>query len=93
MAAQLPEILESPNGRISWSIYALALAVSCMVCGALAPFRALPFLSGGTWLWVALAFGAVLAVIVNLVRPRYEITTGRWRAFYDFLLRQMPPPE
>jgi hypothetical protein len=28
---------------------------------------------------------------VNLVRPRYA--TGRWRAFYDFLLRQLPPPD
>src|SRR5262245_29558586 len=33
---------------------------------------------------VAIALGCVLAVVVNLLRPRYETTTGRWRAFYDF---------
>jgi hypothetical protein len=93
MSAQLPDTPEPPNGRITWSIYALALAASALISGAFAPFGLLPFLSGGAWFWIALAFGAVLAVIVNCIRPRYESTTGRWRAFYDFLLRQLPPPE
>jgi len=93
MPTQLPDTPEPPNGRFSWSFYALALAVSALVCGALAPFRLVPILSGGGWFWFALVFGAVLAVTVNLVRPRYESTSGRWRAFYDFLLRQLPPPD
>jgi hypothetical protein len=42
---------------------------------------------------VAIALGCVLAVVVNLLRPRYETTTGRWKTFYNFLLRQLPPPD
>jgi hypothetical protein len=53
----------------------------------------LPILSGGAWFWVALVLGGVIAVVVNLIRPRYETTVGRWRAFYDCLLRQLPPPD
>jgi hypothetical protein len=30
---------------------------------------------------------------VNLVRPNYEKSAGRWRSFYDFLLKQLPPPD
>jgi len=84
MNAQNPEL---PNRRVSWSIYGLSLIVSCVVCGVLAPFYA-----GSMWFWVAIGFSCVLTVIVNLLRPRYEATTGRWRVFYDLLLKQLPPP-
>jgi hypothetical protein len=40
-----------------------------------------------------LVSGAVMALVVNLVRPRYERTAGRWRSLYDFLLKQMSPPD
>jgi len=42
---------------------------------------------------VAIALGCVLAVVVNLLGTRYETTTGRWKTFYNFLLRQLPPPD
>jgi hypothetical protein len=87
------EIPEPPNYRIGWSIYVLSLAVSCFICGGLAPVNLFPFLAGGMWFWVAIGFGCVFAFVVNLFRPRYEATTGRWRAFYNFLLKQLPPPD
>jgi hypothetical protein len=93
MGTEHPEIPESPDGRISWSVYVLTLAVSCLVCGVLVPFGILPFLAGGAWFWVALVFGGVTALVLNLARPRYEGTSGRWRKVYDFLLKQMPPPD
>jgi len=42
---------------------------------------------------VAIRLGCVLAVAVNLLRPRYDVATGRWRAFYNYLLKQLPPPD
>jgi len=93
MRTEHPDTPEPPNRRIGWSISVLALAVPCLLCGVLAPLGLLPFLSGGSWFWVALIFGGAIALVVNLVRPRYESTAGRWRAFYDFLLRQLPPPD
>ena len=93
MSAKHSDIPERPNRRVGWSIYVLSLAGSCLVCGVLAPFHLLPFLAGGIWFWVAIGFGCVLALVVNLFRPRYEMTTGRWRAFHDLLLRQLPPPD
>ena len=93
MSVESPDVPEPPNGRISWSIYALALATSFLICGTLAPFKRFPFLSGGNWFWIALILGGVTALLVNFVRPRYESTVGRWRASYDFLLRQLPPPD
>jgi hypothetical protein len=90
MDAQNPEPL---NSRVGWSFYFLSLVVACFICGLLAPFRLVPFVSGKNWFFVAIGFGCVLALVVNLFRPRYEATTGRWRAFYDFLLRQLPPPD
>jgi hypothetical protein len=93
MSAEHPDTPEPPNPRVGWSIYMLSLAASCLICGVLAPFRLFPFISGGRWFWVAIGFGCVLALVVNLFRPRYETTTGRWRAFYDFLLKQLPPPD
>jgi len=40
----------------------------------------------------AIALGCVLAVVVNLLGTRNE-TTGRWKTFCNFLLRQLPPPD
>ena len=93
MDAKHPDLPEPPNRRVGWSIYMVSLAASCLVCVILAPFQLLPFLAGGMWFWVAIGFGCVLAVVVNLLRPRYETATGRWRAFYDYLLKQLPPPD
>jgi hypothetical protein len=69
----------------------LGLVLSCLISGALATFGFSALLSGGAWFWIALVFGSATTVVVNLVRPRYESAVGRWRAFYDFLLEQLPP--
>ena len=82
-----------PNSWISLSIYVLIIAVFCLIGGVLAQFRILPFLSGRGCFWVALSIGCVTALVVNFLRPRYERARGRWRAFYDFLLKQLPPPD
>ncbi len=57
------------NRRIGWSIYMLSVFVSGLICGALALFRHFTFLSGGMWFGVAIIFGCVIAIVVNLVRP------------------------
>ena len=93
MSAKHSDIPEPPNRRIGWSIYVLSVFVSGLICGALALFRHFTFLSGGMWFGVATAFGCMIAIVVNLVRPRYERTSGWWQAFYDFLLRQLPSPD
>ncbi len=85
------EAPEPPDSRINWTVYTLVLAAFCLLGGMLAPLRVLPWLSGKAWFGVAVLAGAVVALLVNVSRPRYE--TGRWRSFYDFLLRQMPPPD
>ena len=91
MRADNSETPEQPDRKISWSIY-LALSVSfCAICFVLQPWGLFPVLPGGGLYWLSLGFGAAAGFIVNLVRPRYA--TGRWRAFYDFLLRQLPPPD
>lgn len=90
MNAQNPE---PANSRIGWSIYFLSVVVACFICGLLVPFRLVPFVSGKSCFFVAIGLGCVFAVAVNLFRPRYESATGRWRAFYDFLLKQLPPPD
>jgi hypothetical protein len=90
MDAQNPE---PPNRRVGWSIYFHSLVFACLICGLLAPFRLVPFVSGKSWFFVAIGLGCVSAVVVNFLRPRYESATGRWRAFYDYLLKQLPPPD
>ena len=62
-----------------------------MIIGVLVQFGVLPFLAGDAWFWFAFVSGGVTAIAANLVRPRYESTAGRWRAFYDFLLKQSSP--
>jgi len=91
MRTENPDKKEQPDSRISWSIYLLA-AVSLIVIGlALGSFGLFPALPHGGLFWLSLGFGAAAGFILNLIRPRYS--TGRWRAFYDFLLRQLPPPD
>ncbi len=69
------------------------MVAACLVCAAFAPWGLIPMLSGGAWFGAAIAFGGATALVVNLLRPRYENAVGKWRSFYDFLLRQMPPPD
>jgi hypothetical protein len=86
-----PDTPERSDRKISWSIF-LALSVSfCAVGFVLQPWGLFPALPHGGLFWLSLGFGAAAGFILNLVRPRYS--TGRWRAFYDFLLRQLPPPD
>lgn len=84
---------EPTNRRVGWSIYGASMLAACLVCAGLAPWGLIPVLSGGAWFGVAIALGAATALALNLLRPRYENAVGKWRSFYDFLLRQMPPPD
>ena len=93
MHVEHPDTPEPQNRRVGWSIYVLAMAVSCLICGGFAPWGLFPALSGGAWFWIAGVLGGATALVVNLVRPRYERAVGKWRSFYDFLLKQMPPPD
>jgi len=93
MQVEPPDAPEPPDRRISWSIYVLVMAGFCLIGGGLAPLELFPALFGGAWFCIMLVSGAVMALVVNLVRPRYEGTAGRWRSLYDFLLKQMSPPD
>ena len=84
---------ESPDRRINWSVLVLFTVPFVFIAGALAPLSLVPALAGGRWFWIALILGGVTALIFNLSRPKYESAKGKWRSFYDFLLRQMPPPD
>ena len=88
-----PDKPEPPDRRISWSIYLLVTSGFCVICAGLAPMGLFFVLSGGAGFWIALLLGVATGLVVNLVRPRYERTAGRWRSFYDFLLKQLPPPD
>ncbi len=93
MQVEHPDEPEPADRRISWSVYVLVMAGFCLIGGALAPLEPFPVLSGGALFLLALVSGAAAALVINLVRPRYERAAGRWRTFYDFLLRQMSPPD
>jgi hypothetical protein len=93
MPVEQPETPEDPDRRINWSIYLLVTAGFVVIFGGLAPMGVFPILSGGVGFWIALLLGGATGLVVNLVRPRYERTAGRWRSFYDFLLEQLPPPD
>ena len=79
---------EPPDSKISWAIFALMAACCGVAAGLLAPLGR----GKGPFL-VVVTFGLALALVVNLTRPKYEKASGRWKSFYEFLLRQMPPPD
>ena len=93
MRADHPKAPTPADRRISWSIYLLMSVSFCAALLVLEPWGFLPALPGGAIFWIALAVGGVTGFVVNLVRPRYEISARGWRAFYDFLLKQLPPPD
>jgi peptidoglycan/LPS O-acetylase OafA/YrhL len=93
MPAENPDIPESPDRRISWSIYMLTVVIFCLFGAGVATSGVLPVLSGGAWFWIVLVLGGVTSLVVNCIRPKYERAAGRWKLFYKFLLRQMPPPD
>ena len=93
MDAEDPGAPEPPDRRISWSIYLVATIPFCVVLAGLAVSRVLPVLSGGNGFWIALLLGGATGEVLNRVRPRYEKSARNWRAFYDFLLKQLPPPD
>ncbi len=69
------------------------MAPIALVAGVLAPLSRGFIVPGKAFFWIALAVGGIAAIVVNCVRPKYENARGRWRSFYGFYLRQMPPPE
>ena len=83
---------ESPNRRLSLPITLLVMFPSCLIFGLLAS-RLLPLTSTLSILFVAVVSGRVASYVVNLVRPPYETCSHHWRAFYDFLLRRVSPPD
>jgi hypothetical protein len=87
MSVEHPDTPEHPDGRITWSVYLATLAAFCLVGGGAT------LLLGPLAFGVALFLGAVTGFVVNLVRPRYDGAVGSWRTIYDFLLKQMPPPD
>ncbi len=91
MPDELPNVPEPPDRRISWSVYVLVGAPICLVGGGVAVWLRLP--GGGRCFLVAVFLGAVAGFVLNHVRPPYGRAVGRWRSFYEFLLRQMPPPD
>jgi hypothetical protein len=93
MRDEEPEHPEAPDRRINWSIYVIVMGSSCLLGGLLAPMRILPVMSGGWGFALAVALGVVVGAVVNCARPRYGSSKGRLRSFYDFLLRQMSPPD
>jgi hypothetical protein len=91
MHVENPNEPKPPDSQINWSIYFLATALMTLFWGGFVPLGFLPHLPGGAGFWVGIGLGGITGLIVNRVRPRYERTTGRWRSFYDFLLKQLPP--
>ena len=78
-----------PNKRVSWALFTVVLAASCLAAGILAPSGLAPRL-GRNWFLVGLGFGVFLALIVNLLRPTYETAEDSLKRIYDFLIRHFP---
>ena len=78
---------EHPDRKIRWAVYMAVLAAFALLGGFAAP------LLGPLAFVVAISFGALTALLVNFVRPRYDGAVGGWKSLYDFLLKQMPPPD
>ena len=93
MRVEQPDAPEPPDRRINFSIYLLVTVGYGVILLLLVSWGLIPVLPGGRWFWIALLLGGATGLIVNRLRPRYEGTAGKWRSFYDFLLRQLPPPD
>jgi hypothetical protein len=81
---------EPPNKRISWSIYALSMCITGLLCGL--TIVSFPVHKTHAF-WISFGIGSSVAPIVNLLRPKYENTGRFWKPIYEFLLKQMPPPD
>ena len=92
MRAGHQETSKPSDRRLSWSISLVAALGFLVVFLLLDAWELLPALPIDGF-WISLGFGGLAGLVVNLLRPRYAITSGRWRAFYDFMLRQLPPPD
>ena len=94
MSAKRLDTSDPLDRQISWSIYMLAVVIFGLLGAGVATSDVLPIYSvGDAWFWTALALGGATALVINRTRPKYEKAGGRWRSFYDFLLRQMRPPD
>ncbi len=91
MPTEAPESPEPPDRRINWSIYILTLIVAGLVGGGVAPILHLP--GHAIWFLAAAFLGVAAGFVVNRLRPGYDQAAGWWKSFYDFLLKQMPPPD
>lgn len=78
---------EHPDRKIRWSVYTAVLAAFGLVGGFAAP------LLGPFAFVAAILFGALTALLLNFVRPPYDGAVGGWKSLYEFLLKQMPPPD
>jgi hypothetical protein len=84
---------ETANSRLNWSVVCLSAPV-IGIAGAILVVHKPPIIESKRMLLLAIFFvGIFVAVVGNLLRPRYEFSTGRTRRVYDFLLQQFPPPD
>ena len=93
MKVNYPNTMDAPDARIRWSLTVLTMACVCPAFGVVAVLGVFPVLSGGGWFWIGLLFGGATASVLDRVRPPCETATGRWKSSYQFLLKQMPPPD
>jgi len=82
-----------PYKKLNWSIFTLLCAAFGLLAGVLAPMKIHKLDLGKNWFWVALGAALITALIINLLRPKYKAAHGFWKPFYEFLLKQMPPPD
>ena len=92
MRADDSETSKPSDRRLSWSICLVAALGFLVVYLMLDAWEFFPAMAIDGF-WISLGFGGLTGLVVNLLRPRYASTSGRWRAFYNFMLRQLPPPD
>jgi hypothetical protein len=83
---------EKTNSRLNWSVVYVGAAVIGIV-GAIVVAHKRPVVHPKRLLLVVISAGIFGILLINWLRPRYERSTGRTKRFYDFLLRQFPPPD
>ena|SRR5450631_788248 len=84
---------EATNSRLNWSIVYLSTPIIGIV-GAMLVMHKPPIIESKAILLLAVVgVGIIVCMLVNWLRPRYELSVGRTRRVYDFLLRQFPPPD